>query len=80
MSERLNEITDNLHTRPEWKLHDYQDFYERDVVVVLLPEVKRLKVAAAKASAELRHMYKVGTLSQHDKGLVSRAIQILEGA
>ena len=35
-------IIRNLETRPHWSLHDFREFYNRDVPV-LLAEVRRLR-------------------------------------
>lgn len=42
----VQHIRDNLTTRAAWDFDDYRDFYERDVVGVLLP------IAAAHAPLE----------------------------
>jgi hypothetical protein len=76
-------IVDNLNTQDEWGLGDYRDFYNRDVVETLLPELitalgNQKQAELRSALAQLRHMYSVGSLSNHDKGLARDAIEKIE--
>lgn len=50
----------------------------RQQLAAVTARAERMRQSCVKASAELRHCYGKGSLSQHDKGLVSRAIKNLE--
>lgn len=49
-------------------------------VAELEGQVQTLREACEKSSAEVRHAFRFGSLSEHDAGLCSRAVKMLENA
>lgn len=52
--ERVNWITVNLDTQPDWTLDDYREFYDRDVRYLLGENARLTRTATAGVEAEQR--------------------------
>lgn len=67
-NERIERIRADLSTRDKWTLEDYRDFYQRDVVETLLPELDRRQ-------AELDRMYEAMDALRREYELAKQVLQ-----